>query len=282
MVFLAGGLKAQEGDARFQQELDDSTAVALQIQPEAKVQGSPLFSQMETINRQLVAAGSPILKSPEQTIITVCMAAEALGQDSSGTVGETAPGALGWQSFVAVKKRHPDLYGLTSEFSTRFWDNAWYVRHHEPEEVFILTPDGDAIARSIRDLHPQYAAQWPLVCMALVEKNVGRELKPRRMPVKAPELPLAQKMKNIIFPTVSCMGASIDELVDYLRIKSKDLDPEHVGVNVVLRPGGSPSRAQISLEMKSVPMNEALRYITELAGMTYQVTATAVVVGPRK
>ena len=93
------------------------------------------------------------------------------------------------------------------------------------------------------------------------------------------------KMQKIIFPAVQFTGASIDEAIEFLRIKSKDLDtfttdPAKRGVNLILRAGSAPSTAAITLDLKEVPMVEALRYITELAGMKYKVEPFAVVVVP--
>ncbi|WP_240914704.1 Amuc_1098 family type IV pilus outer membrane protein [Roseimicrobium sp. ORNL1] len=93
------------------------------------------------------------------------------------------------------------------------------------------------------------------------------------------------KMSKIIFPTVQFAGASVEEAVEFLRIKSKDYDtierdPAKRGVNLIIKPGTAPSTATISLDLKDVPMSEALRYITELGGMKYKVEPYAVVVVP--
>jgi general secretion pathway protein D len=51
-------------------------------------------------------------------------------------------------------------------------------------------------------------------------------------------------------------------------------------VNLILKAGAAPSTAQITLDLHDVPMQEALRYITELAGMKYKIEPYAVVVVP--
>ncbi len=94
-----------------------------------------------------------------------------------------------------------------------------------------------------------------------------------------------EKMSKIIFPTVQFQGASIEEAVEFLRIKSRDYDtqetdPSKKGVNLIIKPGTAPSTQTISLDLKDVPMSEALRYITELGGMKYKVEPYAVVVVP--
>ncbi len=96
---------------------------------------------------------------------------------------------------------------------------------------------------------------------------------------------LAEKMQRITFPNVQFQGASIEEAIEFLRIKSKDLDtierdPAKRGVNLILKPGIAPSTATISLDLHDVPMVEALRYITELAGMKYKIEPFAVLVVP--
>jgi general secretion pathway protein D len=102
---------------------------------------------------------------------------------------------------------------------------------------------------------------------------------------RSPGAYLSEKMNKIIFPTVQFQGATIDEAIEYLRVKSRDLDTFSdagavKGVNIILRQGEAPSNASISLDLKDVPMSEALRYVTELAQMKYKVEAHAVLVVP--
>lgn len=102
---------------------------------------------------------------------------------------------------------------------------------------------------------------------------------------RSPGAYLTEKMNKIIFPTVQFQGATIEEAIEYLRVKSRDLDTFTdasgvKGVNIILRTGDAPSNASISLDLKDVPMSEALRYITELAQMKYKVEAHAILVVP--
>lgn len=102
---------------------------------------------------------------------------------------------------------------------------------------------------------------------------------------RSPGAYLTEKMNKIIFPTVTFQGTTIEEAIEFLRVKSRDLDvfsgPGDVkGVNIILRSGDTPSNASITLDLKDVPMSEALRYVTELAQMKYKVEAHAVLVVP--
>lgn len=127
--------------------------------------------------------------------------------------------------------------------------------------------------------------------------NAVNELWEDKVPAASLELPsdiglgqnqsayLTQKMQTIVFPQVSFTGATLEEAIEFLRVKSRDLDlmernPEKKGVNIILKAGEAPPTAQITLDLKDVPMAEALRYITELAGMKYKVEPFAVLVVP--
>jgi len=100
-----------------------------------------------------------------------------------------------------------------------------------------------------------------------------------------PTVHLTRKMQQLIFPSVQFAGASIEEAVEFLRVKSKDIDvaetdPTKKGVNIILKAGDAPITASISLDLRDVPMVEALRYVTELAGMKYKVEPYAVLIVP--
>jgi len=92
-----------------------------------------------------------------------------------------------------------------------------------------------------------------------------------------------QKMDRIILPRVQFQEATIEEAIEFLRMKSRDLDTSSSsggGVNMILRNADAPSNTKISLDLKDVPLSEALRYVTELAQMKYKVESNAVLIVP--
>ncbi len=93
-----------------------------------------------------------------------------------------------------------------------------------------------------------------------------------------------ERVRMIRFPVVQFQDATIEEAVEFLRMKSRDLDPAadpaQRGVNIVLKAVDVPSTARISLDLKDVPMDEALRYVTELAGMRYRIEGGRIVIEP--
>ena len=102
---------------------------------------------------------------------------------------------------------------------------------------------------------------------------------------RSPGAYLTEKMNKIILPSVQFKNATVEEAIEYLRVKSRDLDTFTdasgvKGTNIILKSGDAPSNARITLDLKDVPMSEALRYVTELAQMKYKVEAHAVLVVP--
>lgn len=75
------------------------------------------------------------------------------------------------------------------------------------------------------------------------------------------------KAEKIIIPRMELRDAKLEEALDFLRVKSKELDPDKQGVNIILA-NPTPARdARITLSLINVPLTEALRYVTELAGL---------------
>jgi hypothetical protein len=96
---------------------------------------------------------------------------------------------------------------------------------------------------------------------------------------------MINKLNSIIIPQVQFSNATIEEALEFLRVKNRDLDvmesdPAKKGVSFILKSGEVAPSANISLDLKDVPLGEALRYVTELAGMKYKVEPYAVLVVP--
>lgn len=95
---------------------------------------------------------------------------------------------------------------------------------------------------------------------------------------------ISAKLRSIVIPQIQFVDATIDEALEYLRLRAFELDtdpdPNTRGVNIVLQPGAADAAPRITLDVRQVPLAEALRYITDLAGLSYQIDAFAVIVVP--
>jgi len=87
---------------------------------------------------------------------------------------------------------------------------------------------------------------------------------------------IQKKLRELKISQIDFSGAALEEVVEYLRVRSRDLDPTGKGVDFVLSvPADQPSKP-ISLNLRDVPIEEVLRYVMDLTGLTYRVEDYAV------
>lgn len=127
---------------------------------------------------------------------------------------------------------------------------------------------------------------------------------------------LLEKMRNIIIPSVEFRAANINDVVDFLVKASIAGDPEQVGVNIVLNldvpnevssapvsssssdwsddgwgdydmmdmgmsaAPSTPGVRAVTLNLRRISMLDAIKYITEVAGLKYRVEDTVVMITP--
>jgi hypothetical protein len=85
---------------------------------------------------------------------------------------------------------------------------------------------------------------------------------------------------NTCCPTIQFQEVALKEALACLGLKLKTLDPEKKGVNIILA-ADTKGAEKITLSLRNVPLAEALRYITELAGAEMDVPDHAVFIGKR-
>lgn len=205
------------------------------------------------------------------------------------------PPSLTPQHVENVAKVEKGLLQANSSMELGNYDNALT----EYEDVLRVDPYNNAARRGMEQVEQKRAQYFETArdhqrSRMLNMVNEAWEYKP---PVRGlaldpvmtggtePTVYLTRKMQELIFPQVQFAGASIEEAVEFLRVKSRDIDvtetdPAKKGVNIILKAGDTPVTASISLDLKDVPMVEALRYVTELAGMKYKVEPFAVLIVP--
>jgi len=126
---------------------------------------------------------------------------------------------------------------------------------------------------------------------------------------------IVRKLNEIIVPEINYREAVVSDVITFLSDESRRLDPDKVGVNIVLgggiaipstpatpptappaapAPGAPPEPGQpggagtanevegrkITLSLRNVPLIEALKYVTTLANLKYRVESSAVIVLP--
>jgi type II secretory pathway component GspD/PulD (secretin) len=112
-----------------------------------------------------------------------------------------------------------------------------------------------------------------------------------------PKSNIQEKLDNIIIDKIEFDEIHIQTAVKYLRAKSRELDPEGVGVNIVLllphhyseeaqteqTPDGTSIMCPtITMLVENIPLGEAIRYISRGANLKYRVEDYAVVIAARE
>jgi hypothetical protein len=124
---------------------------------------------------------------------------------------------------------------------------------------------------------------------------------------------IQRKLETIIIPKLEFREATIREAIDFLMKRALALDPDHRGINMVVRldtgsgalppppppapyipgldplPGAkpvlaqaaNPEEARITVSLNNIPLGEALRYVTGLANLKYKVEANAIAIVPQ-
>lgn len=92
---------------------------------------------------------------------------------------------------------------------------------------------------------------------------------------------MERKLSGVMIDSINLENASLSSVTDYLRQKVVESTGGGVSVNFVLNlPPEEADGRRVTLSLENIPLLEALRYITELAGVRYQIEAHAVVIRP--
>src|SRR5262249_45062623 len=89
---------------------------------------------------------------------------------------------------------------------------------------------------------------------------------------------MQSKAEKIILSEVSLSQVTAKEALEFLHVKSVELSPDKQGLNFVVKGIDAVSTARLSLNLKDVPLSEALRYATSLAGLQLHFTDNAVTI----
>lgn len=106
------------------------------------------------------------------------------------------------------------------------------------------------------------------------------------------EVTVSAKLKRIIIPQIALDQSSLDEAVDFLRVKSAEgdtteLDPARKGVNITVNLGDPDSESakrirdlRFDLRLSNAPLATVLKYITDITQTSYSTDDFAVVIRP--
>jgi general secretion pathway protein D len=92
-----------------------------------------------------------------------------------------------------------------------------------------------------------------------------------------------EKLRRIVFPEVQLAETPLRDALDYLAMRSKEIDvegpPEQRGVNIILSDQAAAS-TPISLQLRNAPLDTVLDYVAQLARLKVRVEDVAVSLVP--
>lgn len=87
---------------------------------------------------------------------------------------------------------------------------------------------------------------------------------------------IQSKLRELVIAQVDFSEATLGEVMEYLRVRTRDLDPTGKGVDFVNGVPADQPLKTITLNLRDVPVEEVLRYVAEMSGITYKVEEFAV------
>ena len=229
--------------------------------------------------------------------------------------------ALTYEHTQNVDRVRRGLYMAEGHYNLGKFDEA----HREYENVLRIDPYNSAARRgmervSARKSDYYRAAYDETRARLLTEVDRAWEL---AVPVEAPDIPndfqpgrpdsgsvfITEKLRRIIIPSINFEDTTVEEAIDFLRLRSRELDtfetdPDRRGVNFVIRrprsadAGGGDAGADLGgglglggdtnlgalrireLRLRNVPLAVALEYIVDATGLRYRVDDFAVTLVP--
>lgn len=88
-------------------------------------------------------------------------------------------------------------------------------------------------------------------------------------------------LAQLIIPQLQFKEATLGSALDFMKKKAAELSGGKQAVNFVVQPGIDQNGTVVTVNLTNIPFTEALRYVGELANITFQYQKYAIVVRPR-
>jgi hypothetical protein len=93
-----------------------------------------------------------------------------------------------------------------------------------------------------------------------------------------PSLDLRHRLENIIIPEVSVRDAAAADVIDILQAEGQKRSGDKAPINFVWQAPDDTKAAKVTLNLRNIPLTDALKYVTDGVGLRYRVEQYAVVI----
>ncbi|OGV54782.1 MAG: hypothetical protein A2017_16125 [Lentisphaerae bacterium GWF2_44_16] len=197
------------------------------------------------------------------------------------------------------KIRKEDINLLIKEAEVFFKNSRYEQARDNLEKVLIKDPYNekatlflDRVYRKMYNIASQRREVEITERMSEVEWNWNQgilpteAIKPKETgPIvkKTPKSGIFEKLQNIVFDKIEFEDASITAVVTYLMTRSKQLDPEGLGVGLSLQlsPAMQAAPPRVTMTFDNIPMYDTIRYLCQGASLKWRIEEKAVLIGDK-
>ena len=90
---------------------------------------------------------------------------------------------------------------------------------------------------------------------------------------------LMTRLEHIVFKNVPLNGLTMAQVISYLNNKSREYDPDKVGVTIIDRMSRKDKMRRVSFEMGTMTLADILRYLSMETGLSYSLSGDRVIFG---
>jgi len=89
---------------------------------------------------------------------------------------------------------------------------------------------------------------------------------------------LKRKIETLIVPEVNVREATVGDVVEFLQNQGQTLSEDKAPINIVWQAPEEAKTTKVTLNLRDVPLADALKYVTQSAGLRYRVDPHAIVI----
>ncbi|MFA6715541.1 MAG: hypothetical protein WCS27_09200 [Victivallaceae bacterium] len=89
---------------------------------------------------------------------------------------------------------------------------------------------------------------------------------------------LEQKLKSIIIPKINFENVTVETAVQQLHEQSKKLDPDGIGVNIILKTPDKDSKSRVSMALTRRSLYQTIDFICKVSGLKFRIEKDVVII----
>ena len=195
--------------------------------------------------------------------------------------------------------RQKDIKKLYHEGEILYRNRRFTQARDKMEQILILDPYNDRATQMLTRiyrklylvadmraynemLHDQALIEWRWMENIPREQSVLPDQEAREYTETSS--PLYEKSRKLIVPSIEFIDRGVTDAIDYLREKSKEIDPERTGVQIMVtgQSRGKNVDKKVTFSLQNVPLYDAIRYLCLQADLKFRINEKSqiIVIGP--